>query len=88
MWILELAFDPPGHPDRMAARPAHREVLKQLHAQGVVPYAGPMADERTGLVLWDLPDEASVREQMARDPYYEVPGVAVVSLRKWDTLPL
>jgi uncharacterized protein YciI len=88
MWILELAFDPPDHPERLARRPAHRELLKQFHAEGVVPYAGPMADGRTGLVLWDLPDEAGVREYMARDPYYGTAGVTVASLRQWDTLPL
>ena len=88
MWILELAFDPPEHPERLARRPAHRELLSRLHAEGAVPYGGPLADGSGAVILWDLPDEASVRERMATDPYYGAPSVTEVSLRAWDPLPL
>jgi uncharacterized protein len=88
MWILELAFDPPDHEGRLARRPAHRAMLAELHAEGAVVQAGPLTDGSGAVVVWDLPDEASVRDRMARDPYYGAPSVGVLSLREWDTLPL
>jgi uncharacterized protein len=85
MWIVELAFD--GNPARLAARPAHRELLTGLHAQGVVRLAGPLVDETgadTGAVLvLDLPDRAAVDAFLAADPYYAAPGVEVRSIREY-----
>lgn len=88
MWILELAFDPPAHEERLARRPAHRDLLQAFHADGAVLHAGPLADGSGAVIVWDLPDEASVREHMAQDPYYDAPSVTVASLREWDNLPL
>jgi uncharacterized protein YciI len=88
MWILELAFDLTNDDERLARRPQHRERLKAHHAAGVVPYAGPLAGGAGAVVLWDVPDEGTVRELMAQDPYYSSPNMTEVSLRGWETLPL
>jgi uncharacterized protein len=88
MWIYELSFDLSNDEERLALRPQHRERLKAHHAAGVIPYAGPLASGDGAVVLWDVPDEATVRAHIADDPYYAAPNITEVSLREWDTLPL
>lgn len=39
---------------RLAARPAHRQVLGRWHADGLVVTAGPYTDESGALVLFDV----------------------------------
>ena len=80
MHVLELAF---AHDERrLAARPAHRERLDRLHAEGRLVIAGPW-DDNSGALLIFRTDEHGMREILAADPYYTTPGVAVVSCRRW-----
>ncbi|WP_422773032.1 YciI family protein [Plantactinospora sp. WMMC1484] len=82
MIVVELRFtgDPAA---RLAARPAHRELLVRLHAEGRLVAAGPWQDDSGALLLFDA-DEATVREALDADPYYQrTPGVSVVALRHW-----
>jgi len=78
MLVLELAFD--DHPDRSAARPAHRDRLARLHAAGTLVAAGPWADDSGALLIFDLDDLSA---ELAADPYYATPGVRVLSVRRW-----
>ncbi|MGI5350731.1 YciI family protein [Streptomyces sp. CA-250714] len=80
MLILELAFT--GHPERLAARPAHRERLARLHAEGRIVAAGPWADDSGAALIFDVP-RTELDAIMAADPYYSTPGVRVVSIRDW-----
>jgi uncharacterized protein YciI len=80
MWIVELSLAPTE--ERLAARPAHRQLLASLHECGVVPMAGPLADDSGAVIIFDLPEEA-VRRVLAEDPYLTTPGVAIISLREW-----
>ncbi|GEN79114.1 hypothetical protein AFE02nite_08480 [Actinotalea fermentans] len=78
---IELALSPT--PERLAARPAHRAIVAELHARGVVHAAGPFADDSGALVLVDG-DLATAEEVLAGDPYYRsTHGVRVVSVREW-----
>ncbi len=79
MYVLELAFT--GDERRLAARPAHRERLTRLHAEGLLLLAGPWDDD-SGAVLVFGTDEDGLRELVAADPYYATPGVTVVSSRR------
>jgi uncharacterized protein YciI len=88
MWIVELAFELPAPPERMALRPQHRERLKAHKAAGELVMAGPLTDGTGAFMVWTGPDEESVRALMAQDPYYTAPSVSVASLREWDPLPL
>jgi uncharacterized protein YciI len=88
MWIVELAFELPEAPERIALRPQHRERLKAHRAAGELVMAGPLTDGTGAFMVWTGPDEASVRALMAHDPYYEAPSVTVASLREWEPLPL
>lgn len=81
MWIVELAFT--AAPERLAARPAHRELLTALHRDGVVRMAGPLADDTGALIVLDVAGRAEVQGILAADPYFEVAGVEVRDIREW-----
>jgi uncharacterized protein len=81
MWIVELSLAPTE--ERRSARPAHRALLAGLHERGVVPMAGPLADDSGAVIVFDLPDEEAVRQRLAADPYFVTPGVTVISVREW-----
>ncbi len=78
MVVIELAFD--DDPRRLAARPAHRDRLARLHADGVLVLAGPWADDSGALLVLDTDDAGPV---LAGDPYFTTPGVRVVAVRAW-----
>ncbi|HKN99072.1 MAG TPA: YciI family protein [Pseudonocardiaceae bacterium] len=80
MIVVELAFG--DDPRRLAERPAHREKLAALHAQGRLVMAGPWDDD-TGALLVFRADQAQLDTIMAADPYYTTPGVTVASVRHW-----
>ncbi|MFI0862569.1 YciI family protein [Streptomyces smyrnaeus] len=80
MLILELAFTDSAV--RLAARPAHRQRLTELHVQGQVLAAGPWADDSGAVLIFDA-TRAELDAIMAADPYYTTPGVQVVSIRDW-----
>ncbi|HEX6338016.1 MAG TPA: YciI family protein [Jiangellaceae bacterium] len=81
MWIVELKLEPTD--ERLAARPAHRERLAQLHADGVVRMAGPFADDSGAVIIVDADDRAVVDRLLADDPYYAIDGVTVTDIREW-----
>ncbi|GAA2396513.1 YciI family protein [Dactylosporangium salmoneum] len=81
MWIVELEFT--EAPERLAARPAHREVLTGRHEAGVVRMAGPFAGDGGALIVLDLPARSDVEAFLAADPYYGTPGVTVARVREW-----
>ena len=87
MFVLELSFGLDST-QRLAARPAHRERLASLKADGIVVLDGPLADESGSLILLDVPDQAAADAVVADDPYYSADGVQVVSVREWSPLPL
>ncbi|WP_328650845.1 YciI family protein [Micromonospora sp. NBC_00330] len=84
MFILELSFG--DAPDRLAARPAHRERLQALHQEGRLVMAGPFADDSGALLIFDVPDAAAFAAVVAEDPYYRTPGVTIVSQREWSPI--
>ena len=84
MWIVELAFTAgTDAAARLAARPAHRERVAALHAEGVVAMAGPFADDSGALLVFDVPTRADLDALLAADPYFRVPGVTVTAARQW-----
>jgi uncharacterized protein YciI len=77
--LLELSKDP----RRLAARPAHRELLARLHAEGRLVAAGPWPDDSGALLLF-TGQEPDVRQILADDPYYATPGVTVMAVHTWN----
>ena len=83
MFVVELAFGPQQE-ERLAARPAHRQVLGRWHAEGLVVTAGPYTDESGALLLFDVPDVEELDRLLDEDPYYRTPGVTVVRKQEWS----
>ena len=81
MWIVELSLE--ATPERLSARPEHRRHLTELHGQGVVRMAGPLADDTAAVVVLDVPDRPAVDAVLAGDPYFTTPGVTVGQIREW-----
>lgn len=80
MICIELAFT--DDPARLAARPAHRQRLQDLHARGALLAAGPWDDDSGALLVLDT-DATDGEAIMAADPYFTTPGVTVTSVRAW-----
>ena len=83
MIVVELAFGDDDK-ERLAARPAHRDLLVRLRAEGRLLAAGPWPDDSGALLLFSGDDLDEVRRTMAEDPYYTTPGVRVTALRRWQ----
>jgi uncharacterized protein YciI len=83
MFLVELTFGPDQ--SRLAARPAHRDLLAALHTKGQLCMAGPWPDDSGALLIFDT-DQAGVDAILAADPYYSHPGVTVASVREWQPL--
>ncbi|GAA1597709.1 hypothetical protein GCM10009789_59540 [Kribbella sancticallisti] len=84
LFALQLRFtDPDG---RMQVRPAHREYLTRLHQAGKLLAAGPYADQTGALLIYDVADEAEVREILANDPYTPADVYEIASLQEWQPL--
>jgi uncharacterized protein YciI len=81
MYVVELTYD--DNPARLQARPAHRELLADLHNRGVVLAAGPWDDGSGALLVLDVETEDEVDQLLADDPYYRSPGLTVTSKRRW-----
>jgi uncharacterized protein YciI len=84
MFLVELAFG--SDPERLAARPAHRDTLLHLHRIGAVRMAGPFHDDTGALLVFDVADGASLERLIDADPYYRTPGVTVVRKQEWNPL--
>jgi uncharacterized protein YciI len=84
MFVVELGFG--DDRERLAARPAHRQRLEQLHRDGVLVMAGPYADESGALLVFDVPDTAGLESVLAADPYYRTPGVEVLRRQEWSPI--
>jgi uncharacterized protein YciI len=82
VYAIELVFDTTQQDERLAARPAHREHLAGLHADGRLVLAGPWDDDSGALLIFDT-DEDGITEIIDADPYYRTPGVTITSMRPW-----
>jgi uncharacterized protein YciI len=68
---------------RMKHRPAHREYLNEMVAQGKLLMAGPFTDESGGLIIFEAADENEVGEIMANDPFTTGGVFATTEIRPW-----
>ena len=84
MYVVELSFT--DAPQRLAARPAHRECLRELYSDGVVRLAGPYPDDSGAMLIFDVNDQAALDELLAADPYYTTAGVTVVRKQAWTPI--
>jgi len=82
MWIVQTSYSMTR--ERVAGRPAHRARLADLHAEGKVVMAGPLADDTGGVIIADVPDRRALDALLADDPFLHAPGVSIVSVQEWN----
>jgi len=68
---VEYEFVPEATERRLAARPAHREWLASLKADGRLVQAGPFADGRAAMLDVDVDDDVALDDLLAADPLSE-----------------
>ncbi|HET7094185.1 MAG TPA: YciI family protein [Thermomicrobiales bacterium] len=71
---------------RLAIRPTHRDYLKRLVAEGKLHEAGPWADDRGALIVYEAADEVEARDIFAADPYNEGGSgvVGAFEIKEWN----
>ena len=84
MFAVLLAFS--DDPARLDHRPAHRERLAGLVAEGRLLAAGPFSDESGALLVFLVESRDELDAIMAGDAYYTAPGVAVAGVHEWSTV--
>jgi uncharacterized protein len=82
MFAVLLAFS--DDPARLEHRPAHRERLAGLVADGRVLAAGPWSDESGALLVFLVDSREELDALMAADDYYRAPGVTVAGVHEWN----
>jgi uncharacterized protein YciI len=81
-FAVELVFGPDTE-KRLGVRPAHREHIASLVEKGVVLGAGPYADDTGALIIYEVADEAALKEVIAADPYTPANVVTEWKIREW-----
>jgi hypothetical protein len=82
---VQYDFVPEQSERRLAARPAHREWLASLRAEGRLVQAGPFSDGLAALLVFDVEDDAALDEVLGADPYPK-DSIVVTSRRTWNPL--
>ena len=85
-YVVQLRFDLAESDRRMEVRPAHREYLTELKAAGKLVAAGPFTDQTGALLVYDVADEAELRDILAKDPYTPANVYELATLAEWEPL--
>jgi uncharacterized protein YciI len=83
LFALQLKFTDPER--RTEVRPAHRDYLAELKEAGKLVTAGPFADQSGALLIYDVADEAELRDILAKDPYTTADVYEIITLAEWQT---
>jgi uncharacterized protein len=86
IFAVQLSFDESDTERRLQVRPAHREYLTSLKESGKLVAAGPFGDQTGALLVYDVADEAELREILAKDPYTPADVYQIASLKEWQPL--
>lgn len=84
LFAVQLRFT--DNDRRLQVRPAHREYLTSLREAGKLAAAGPFADESGALLIYDVADEAELRDILAKDPYTPADVCEIAALNEWQLL--
>jgi uncharacterized protein len=85
MFAVQLAYSHSNDDStRLGLRPAHRERLAALAAEGKLLAGGPWPDDSGALLVYIVEDRDELDRILAADPYYSAPGVTVTSVQEWN----
>lgn len=82
MFMVELVFGV-NRDERLAVRPAHRDYLARLVADGKLVAAGPWANDTGAVVIYDVTDRDELTRILDEDPYTPAGVVAETRIREW-----
>lgn len=68
---------------RQEVRPAHREYLSGLVAQGKILMSGPFGDDSGAVVIYDVADLPEAQELMANDPFAQNGIIVDATVKEW-----
>ncbi|MFF1820332.1 YciI family protein [Kribbella sp. NPDC058245] len=83
-FVVQLQFDLAETDERLAVRPAHREYLDELKQAGKLVAAGPFTDQTGALLVYNVADEAELRDILAKDPYTPAEVYQLALLTEWQ----
>lgn len=86
LFVVQLRFDLAETDRRMEVRPAHRDYLTALKEAGKLVAAGPFTDQTGALLVYDVADEAELRDILAKDPYTPQNVYEIATLAEWQPL--
>ena len=86
LYVVQLRFDLAETDRRLEVRPAHREYLTELKEAGKLVAAGPYADQTGALLIYEVADEAELRDILAKDPYTPASVAEITTLAEWQPL--
>ena len=86
LYVVQLRFDLAETDRRMEVRPAHRDYLHELKDAGKLVTAGPFPDQTGALLIYDVADEAELRDILAKDPYTPANVYELATLAEWQPL--
>jgi uncharacterized protein YciI len=81
MYAVTLSFS--DDPARLELRPAHRERLAALAADGKILASGPWTDESGALLVFLVDTREEIDAIIAADAYFAAPGVTVTGVHEW-----
>ena len=71
--------------DRLASlRPAHRQYMSQLLAEGRLVAGGPFSDGSGALFIYEVDSVAAAEKIVAADPYHVGGAFASCALSPWE----
>ena len=82
MYAVQLAFAKTGRHPRLELRPAHRERLAALAAEGRLLAAGPWADDSGALLVFPSTLASDLDAILAAGPLLQAPGVTVAGVQR------
>ena len=72
--------------ERLAVRPAHREYLGRLTADGKLVLAGSWVDDTGAVLVFDVKDRAELNRILDADPYTTAKLIAEQRIREWTPI--
>ncbi|GAB3675439.1 YciI family protein [Saccharopolyspora tripterygii] len=82
-FVVELVYGP-DEDKRLEVRPEHREYSKGLAEKGVLLAGGPYTDGAGAQIIYEVADEAELREVLSADPYAKAGVLASTTIRQWE----
>ena len=80
---VEYVYAPEAAAVRDEHRPAHREFLGALHADGRLLFVGPYTDGSGAALMVVADDEEAARALLAGDPFAAADAIAATTVREW-----